>query len=418
MISFFINAFKIIFVLGFLVFIHEGGHFLVAKFFKVKVNEFSIGFGKKLWSKKKGETEYSLRAFPFGGFVSMLGEDERSEDERSFSKQKIWKRIAIVAAGGVVNIVFGLTVYFVLIAVIGNFASRNIESVTPDYGADLAGIVPGDEIVEIEGKHVFITKDLNAKLAETGANTVNLKVKRNGEILDLRVTPTEVKLKSIGIYLDSNSDKSTKIAYLYDNSPVSGVLEVGDTILEANGEDVRNDYEKLTNIINETDKDLKLKVKRNGDEIEVTVTPKEYSTYYLGVVFRLADKSIGTRLYYAWFETGNFALSLVDNVKNLFTGGVSVDQMMGPIGISKTVANTSTLYDFIYLMTVVSLSLGITNLLPFPALDGGKILILLIEAIRRKPLKQNTEIWIQMVGFSLLILLSIYISYMDVLRFF
>ena len=92
--------------------------------------------------------------------------------------------------------------------------------------------------------------------------------------------------------------------------------------------------------------------------------------------------------------------------------------MMGPIGISKTVANTSTLYDFIYLMTVVSLSLGITNLLPFPALDGGKILILLIEAIRRKPLKQNTEIWIQMVGFSLLILLSIYISYMDVLRFF
>ena len=278
--------------------------------------------------------------------------------------------------------------------------------------------MPGDEIVEIEGKHVFITKDLNAKLAETGANTVNLKVKRNGEILDLRVTPTEVKLKSIGIYLDSNSDKSTKIAYLYDNSPVSGVLEVGDTILEAHGEDVRNDYEKLTNIINETDKDLKLKVKRNGDEIEVTVTPKEYSTYYLGVVFRLADKSIGTRLYYAWFETGNFALSLVDNVKNLFTGGVSVDQMMGPIGISKTVANTSTLYDFIYLMTVVSLSLGITNLLPFPALDGGKILILLIEAIRRKPLKQNTEIWIQMVGFSLLILLSIYISYMDVLRFF
>lgn len=246
MISFFINAFKIIFVLGFLVFIHEGGHFLVAKFFKVKVNEFSIGFGKKLWSKKKGETEYSLRAFPFGGFVSMLGEEERSDDERSFSKQKIWKRIAIVAAGGVVNIVFGLTVYFVLIAVIGNFASRNIESVTPDYGADLAGIVPGDEIVEIEGKHVFITKDLNAKLAETGANTVNLKVKRNGEILDLRVTPTEVKLKSIGIYLDSNSDKSTKIAYLYDNSPVSGVLEVGDTILEANGEDVRNDYEKLT----------------------------------------------------------------------------------------------------------------------------------------------------------------------------
>lgn len=418
MISFLINAFKIIFVLGFLVLIHEGGHFLVAKFFKVKVNEFSIGFGKKLWSKKKGETEYSLRAFPFGGFVSMLGEEERSDDSRSFSKQKIWKRIAIVAAGGIVNIIFGLTVYFILIASIGNFASRNIESVTQNYGADLAGIMPGDEIIEVNGKHVFITKDLNSKLSETGANEVNLKVKRNGEILNIRVKPTEVKSKSIGIYFDSNSDNTTKITYLYDNSPVSGILEIGDTIIEANEEDVRNDYQKLNKIVNETEKDLKLKVQRNNDIIDVTVTPMEYSTYYLGVVFKLADKSIGSRLYYAWFETGNFAISLVDNVKSIFTGGVSVDQMMGPIGISKTVADTSTFYDFIYLMAIVSLSLGITNLLPFPALDGGKILILIIEAIRRKPLKENTEIWIQMVGFSLLILLSIYISYMDVLRFF
>ena len=102
----------------------------------------------------------------------------------------------------------------------------------------------------------------------------------------------------------------------------------------------------------------------------------------------------------------------------MFTGGVSVDQMMGPIGISKTVASTKGLADFIYLMALISLSLGITNLLPFPALDGGKILILLIEAIRRKPLKESVEIWIQMVGFSLLILLSIYISYFDILRFF
>ena len=108
---------------------------------------------------------------------------------------------------------------------------------------------------------------------------------------------------------------------------------------------------------------------------------------------------------------------MVDNVKSLFTGGVTVDQMMGPIGISKTVASTQTVYEFVYLMSLISLSLGITNLLPFPALDGGKILILLIEAIRRKPLKENTEIFIQMLGFSILILLSIYISYMDVIRF-
>lgn len=418
MITFFINAFKIIFVLGFLVLIHEGGHFLVAKFFKVKVNEFSIGFGKKIWSKQKGETQYSIRIVPFGGFVSMLGEEERSDDERSFSRQSIPKRIAIVAAGGIVNIVFGLMVYFLLITCIGNFASKNIESVVQNYAAEQAGILPGDEVIEVNGKHVFITKDLNNELTKSGSDKINLKVRRESEEKDFEVFPTEVKTKSIGIYLDSNSNESTKISYMYENSPSQGILEVGDIIIEANGEYVQNNYEKLVSIIENSESSLLLKIDRNGKQESITIEPKEYSNYYLGVTFKIADKDLFTRLYYGFFETGNFALSLVDNVKNLFTGGVSVDQMMGPIGISKTVADTNNFYDFVYLMALISLSLGITNLLPFPALDGGKIFILLIEAVRRKPMKENTEILIQMVGFSLIILLSIYISYIDVTRFF
>lgn len=418
MITFLINAFKIIFVLGFLVLIHEGGHFLVAKFFKVKVNEFSIGFGKKVWSKKKGETQYSIRAVPFGGYVSMLGEEERSDDERSFSKQSILKRIAIVAAGGIVNIVFGLLVYFLLMACMGNFASRNVETVVQNYGAEVAGILPGDEIVEVNGRHVFVTKDINSELAKAGSNTVSIRVKRNNEEKLFDVTPTEVRTKSIGVYLDRESDSQTKVSYMYDDSPVKGVLEVGDVILEAQGVQVENDYDRLVEVIENSEESLKLKIQRDGSQKEVIVTPIEHSTYYLGVSFAIADRGLATRLYYAFFETGNFALSLVDNVKSLFTGGVSVDQMMGPIGISKTVADTSSFYDFVYLMALISLSLGITNLLPFPALDGGKILILLIEAVRRKPMKENTEILIQMVGFSLLILLSLYISYIDVTRFF
>ena len=134
MISIFINAIKIIFLLGFLILIHEGGHFCIAKLFKVKVNEFSIGFGKKIITKKRGETTYSLRIIPLGGYVSMLGEEERSEDERSFSKQSIPKRIAIVAAGGLVNILFGLLIYFIVLFVIGNFSSKTVESVVENYG--------------------------------------------------------------------------------------------------------------------------------------------------------------------------------------------------------------------------------------------------------------------------------------------
>ena len=415
MITFIINALKIIFVLGFLVLIHECGHFFVAKFFKVKVNEFSIGFGKSLWSTKKGETKYSIRMIPLGGYVSMLGEDERSDDDRSFSKQSIPKRIAIVAAGGIVNILFGLVVYFIVIACMGNFVSKNIDYVIEDYGAELAGILPNDEIVSINGKHVFITQDLNSELEKRARETSLIKIKRNGEYKELEVSPTEVKTKSIGVYLDQNS---TKIAYIYDDSPVKDTLQVGDVIMTINGENVQNDYEKLLDIVENSDNNLNVEVERNNEIMEFDINSREYSEYYIGVVFKQADKDLFSRIYYAWFETGNFALSLVDNVKSLFTGGVSVDQMMGPIGISQTVASTQTVYDFVYLMALISLSLGITNLLPFPALDGGKILILLIEAIRRKPLKENTEIAIQMLGFSLLILLSVYISYIDVVRFF
>ena len=191
---------------------------------------------------------------------------------------------------------------------------------------------------------------------------------------------------------DSNE---CKVSYIAKDSPVNGKINLGDTILAINDENLNGDTEKLNTLVQDSESEINVKIKNGNEEKVVSIMPKEYSNYYIGVVFKQADKDIGTRLYYSWFETGDFILSLADNVKNLFTTKVSVNDMMGPI-----------------------LSLGITNLLPIPALDGGKIFILLIEAIRRKPLKENTEIFIQMIGFSLLILLSIYISYIDIIRFF
>lgn len=416
MFTFLINALKVIFVLGFLVLIHEGGHFLVAKLFKVKVNEFSIGFGKKLISKTKGETEYSIRMIPLGGFVSMLGEEERSDDERSFSKQSVPKRIAICAAGGIINIIFGLLVYFILLFCVGNFVSKEVGSVVEGYGAEAAGILPGDEIVSINDKKVFISSDISEIVAENGLNELNIVLKRNDETKNITVNPVEEKTKSLGIYLDDS--KECKISYIAKDSPVNGKINLGDTILAINDENLNGDTEKLNKLVQESTGEINVKIKSGNEEKVISIMPKEYSNYYIGVIFKQADKDFATRLYYSWFETGDFILSLADNVKSLFTAKVSVNDMMGPIGISKTVSETSGIRDFIYLMALISLSLGITNLLPIPALDGGKIFILLIEAIRRKPMKESTEIFIQMIGFSLLILLSIYISYIDVLRFF
>ena len=418
LIVFLLNAIKIIFLLGFIILIHEGGHFLVAKAFKVKVNEFSIGFGKKIFSKQKGETLYSLRMIPLGGYVSMLGEEERSDDERSFSKQAIPKRMAIVAAGGLVNIFFGLLVYFLILFMMGNFSSKTVESVVEDYGAEQAGILAGDEITSINGKHVFITKDINSRLEKNGSKSLEIEVKRNGGKKSFNVSPTEVKSKSLGIYLEGDDKTSTKVSYVFDESSVKDVLKTGDIITYINGVNVENNYELLVEELNNSSGEISIRYIRDGNENEAVVTPIEVSNYYLGVVFKRADKSFISRLYYSWFETGNFALSLADNVKDIFTAKVSVDQMMGPIGISKTVARTNTFYEFIYLMALISLSLGVTNLLPIPALDGGKILILLIEAIRRKPMKEELEVGIQFLGFSLLIVLSIYIGYIDILRFF
>lgn len=254
MINFIINAIKIIFLLGFLILIHEGGHFLVARLCKVKVNEFAIGFGKIIWQKQGKETKYTLRMIPLGGFCNMEGEAEESDEEGSFSKASVWRRIAIVIAGAAVNILFGILVYFILVSTAG------------------------------------------------------------------------IKFE--------NPEKD--------------------------------------NILN--------------------------------------------RIYYGSKYTGEFIKSLFESVKILFTRGLSTNQMVGIVGISEVVVKTSGFLNYMHLLALVSVSLGITNLLPIPALDGGKILILLIEAVRRKPIKIETEAKIQLIGITILILIFLTVTYNDILR--
>ena len=172
MISFLISAIKIIFLLGFLIFIHESGHFLVAKACKIKVKEFAIGFGPTIWKKQGKETKYALRLIPLGGFVNMLGEEERSEEEGSFSKSSIPKRIAVVVAGGLVNIVFGLVVYFILMCSSGNYISTTIDSIVPNYAAEQVGIGPNDELIKIDGKRVRLKSDIDEKIQNSKSKSI------------------------------------------------------------------------------------------------------------------------------------------------------------------------------------------------------------------------------------------------------
>ena len=342
--GFIIGTLKIIFLLGFLVFIHEGAHFLVAKKCNVAVREFSIGFGPKIFSKASKGTNYSIRAIPLGGFVDMYEDDlenqnvQLNNNEISFLDSSKSKRFAITIAGIVVNIIFGFLVYFILQCSVAN-VSTTIDRIDTSYGNELSMLQAGDTIKEINGKKIRLKSQIDAQIASSNTGNAKVKVERNGQILDLSI-------------------------------PV----------------------QKIVNEENNT------------------------TTYKLGIYMKKADRTFKNQVYYAFWKTTYFAEMLGESVLSLFKGNVKADEMVGPIGISEMIVKTDGLYEFCYLLAVISISLGVTNLLPIPGLDGGRLLFIIIEAIRRKPFERETEVKIQLLGFSFLILLSMYIAFNDVGR--
>ena len=419
MISFLTNIIKVIFLLGFLIFIHEGGHFLVAKLCKVKVNEFAIGFGPTIWKSKKGDTKYALRLIPLGGFVSMEGEDEHSEEDGSFSKTSIPKRIGIVAAGGMINIIFGLIVYFTLSACMGNFTTTIVQDTIEGYSAEEVGILPGDRIIKINNKIVRNQVDLTNEVQQSRGEELKVTIIREGKKQEIHITPTEEESKNIGVYFDVNEEEPIIISiYPGSTAEISGV-KVKDKILKINDIDVSEDvYKAIKQINNSTEESLKLTLQRNDMVLDINMTPEIIYNYYLGVNLQKAEKNFINNMYYAFWNTVDFSFSIIENLQMLFTGKVSANQLIGPVGISSLVADTKGVYEYVYILALISLSLGVTNLLPFPPLDGGKIVILLIQAVRKKQLNENVEFIIQSAGFFLLITISIFIAYNDILRIF
>lgn len=419
MINFIITVLKVIFLLGFLIFIHEGGHFIVAKLCKIKVNEFAIGFGPTIWKKQGKQTKYALRLIPLGGFVSLEGEEEYSDEEGSFSTASIPKRMAIIVAGGFVNIVFGTIVYFVLMSSIGNNTSLIVNSTVPDYAAEQSGIIAGDEIIKVDGKKINVKTDLDNILAKSNGDILKITINRNEILQDIYIEPTKIPYKNTGIYLKDTSDESGSIKIITVEKGSSAEkygLKANDRIVKINDITIETRQDIVDIIGADSIETLKFTIQRGSETLEIELIPDTLYQYYLGIQFEKAENTLGNNIYYALYSTRDFIFSIVDNVKMLFTGNVGLDQMMGPVGISEAVASTKGIEDFIYLLALISLSLGVTNLLPFPALDGGKFVLLLLEAVRGKKLKEQTEINLQLLGFALLMMLAVYITFNDVMR--
>ena len=311
-------------------------------------------------------------------------------------------------------------VYFGLGAISGEYISNKVDTVIPNYIAEEVGIQSGDEIISINNKKLHLKSDLDKMLEKSNGDNIKVSLKRQEEIINIELKPTEIKQNYVGIYFGAEGEKiSSEVAAIYPKSvsEQSGI-KVKDKILKINNEEVNNDPYKAVELINKYQGTLAFEIERKDEIINISLDPEIKSSYLLGVTLKQSDKNFANNIYYAFWDTTDFTLSIVDNLKMLFTGKVSANQLMGPIGISEVVAKTDGVKDFVYILALISLSLGVTNLLPFPPLDGGKVVILVIEAVRRKPLKENIEVGIQTAGFALIILLSIFVAYNDVLRFF
>lgn len=376
----------IVTILMFLVMVslHEFGHFITAKLMNFKILEYSIGFGPAVWHSKKSEIQYSLRAIPFGGYCKFEGEDEESDDARAFSNRPVWQRIIVVAAGGIFNVILGFVLFLIIVPCTSPVSTNVVSEVVPHSYIEQAGIMPGDKIVSINGKRVSFYNDITLYTDDFRAGEeCELIVKRDGEKLSFDFKPSE-----------NNIDYSYTENGIEVKSYMNGVAE--ETQFYPYDENNLKDEEK----------------------VGTTETVKR-----LIIGFRPAQKEINALNVWgeAWHET-KFVVKLVYNsLWQMITGKVGVDEMSGPVGIVTEVntAVNSGSYSWLYILNLTALltiNLGVFNLLPVPALDGGRLFFMIIELIRRKKIPPEKEGMVHAIGFMLLIALILFISYHDILK--
>ena len=329
-----------LFVFGLLVMIHELGHFLMARAFGVGINEFSIGMGPKLLSKKgkKHDTVYSLRALHIGGFVSMLGEDEDSDDPCAFNNKPTWQRILIVVAGAAMNIILGFLLMLVLVLGTDKLASTTIGQFHENATSVTTGLQIGDVVTHVDGVRVHTGNELVYEIMNKGYEPIDLTVKRDGKTEELH------------------------------DVIFPGIVEAG-----------------------------------------VAFGAPDFSVYP-------EEKDFGSILKHTYFRSVSTVKMIFDQLFDLLRGRFGINAVSGPIGITEEMGKAAQngFDNFIYLVTVITVNLGVFNLLPIPALDGGRLLFLLIELVTRRPVNKNVEGYIHFVGILILFGIMILVACKDI----
>ena len=428
-----------------IIFIHEFGHFITAKKSGIKVNEFSLGMGPKIFSFGKGETKYSLRIFPIGGFCAMEGEDEESPEPRAFNNAKVWKRMIVIIAGAVMNIILGFVLMFVVVVQQDAYSSTEVQSFPATSFSSCTGLQSGDVIKEINGYGISTSMDFNYPISTAELKTVD------GSTLEIYKEDCGNNLYNMAVSLVQ--DKNNKLS----DEQVSKVNELlsksTNGIVKAKSkEDAFSVYENYYKEINDACgiKDYKVEkiveketrkrytadilVERNGEEKLLknvqffTYTTKDNSDPQVSIDFYVKpiDKTIGSVLSQTFKQTISTCKMIYASLGGLLTGKFGLKDMSGPIGIASavtTVASESLASGFmsavnsiIYVMMIITVNLGLFNMLPFPALDGGRFVFLIIEAIRGKSVPRKVEAIVNGIGMGLLILLMILITANDIFK--
>lgn len=428
-----------------IIFIHEFGHFITAKKSGIKVNEFSLGMGPKIFSFGKGETKYSLRIFPIGGFCAMEGEDEESPEPRAFNNAKVWKRMIVIIAGAVMNIILGFVLMFVVVVQQDSYSSTEVQSFPATSFSSCTGLQSGDVIKEINGYGISTSMDFNYPISTAELKTVD------GSTLEIYKEDCGNNLYNMAVSLVQ--DKNNKLS----DEQVSKVNELlskstNEIVKAKSKEDAYSVYENYYKEINNAcgiknykvekivEKETRKRytadilVERNGEEKLLknvqffTYTTKDNSDPQVSIDFYVKpiDKTIGSVLSQTFKQTISTCKMIYASLGGLLTGKFGLKDMSGPIGIASavtTVASESLASGFmsavnsiIYVMMIITVNLGLFNMLPFPALDGGRFVFLIIEAIRGKSVPRKVEAIVNGIGMGLLILLMILITANDIFK--
>ncbi len=417
-----------IIALGILIFVHELGHFLAARAFGVKVETFSIGFGPKLFKFNCCETEFTVSLIPLGGYVKMAGEDPdspaKSPDE--FYAKPPWQRIIIALAGPLMNLLLAV-VFFTLSYAIGRYIpSYQIEEAK--VGTVISKEVPlksGDVILKVNGERVKNWKELNQIVALNPQKELTLTVKRGNEIKEIKVKTGIDKENGIGTLQVIPAIKP-KIGKVIKGSPAEKAgLKPNDVILKIDGKEIES-WRQVVEIIGKSSgKELKITVLRDSKEITLKVKPQfnsKLGRYTIGIVPKFSMTFVKYPLKEAVKkgieEFKSQSALFFEFLYKLITGQASIKSLGGPILIAEVAGKAAQagISNFIYFMGFISLQLGYFNLLPLPVLDGGLILLFLIEVIRRRPLSSSFREKFQQVGLALLALLMVVVFYNDIMR--